>query len=387
MKKQDILGLIVYVIILALAAVFGLVVIRQYSTSGRSGMDTGIFILFVAGAIVTGVIFNALMFEAAHVIGAKIGGYNITSFAVLGFTWSKVDGKFKFHFASFDGFTGETKIVPNKKKSKESNPTPYLIMGTIFYAIEVVISVFCFSLLSREDASSISCNIAYFIIIVMAVGGMILLYNIVPFQLDSMTDGYRLRLVSGKKNKEAFNKMLLGEIGEEQKNEQDNKEVPSNSFSGDLKLNEILVCLEKDNFVEAEKLVDDLINDINASTKKVSNKVSVEAHAQKIFLMFINREEQEAIKYVFDNIPLREKKQLSEENTLPTLRAYLLIAGLVDASRSECVRTLDKVFKAYKHTDEIRRKLESKLFNMAIDLVHSKHQDWNLIEYRINEEN
>ena len=49
MKKQDVAGIIVYVIILALAAVFGLVVIREYSP--KSGLSSGIFILFVAGAI------------------------------------------------------------------------------------------------------------------------------------------------------------------------------------------------------------------------------------------------------------------------------------------------------------------------------------------------
>ena len=76
MKKQDVAGIIVYVIILALAAVFGLVVIREYSP--KSGLSSGIFILFVAGGIVAGVIFNAILFELAHIVGAKVGGYKIT---------------------------------------------------------------------------------------------------------------------------------------------------------------------------------------------------------------------------------------------------------------------------------------------------------------------
>ena len=209
MKKQDIAGIIVYLIILAMAAVFGLVVIRQYS--GQSGMETWQFILFIAGAIVAGIVGNAVIYELAHIIGAKIGGYKITSVAILGFVFSRIENKTKFHFGSYDGLTGETKIIPNTKRKKPSNPLPYLIMGTAIYALEVVGIVLAFSILTREGSSRTMNNLAYFLLIFLAVGGVIVFYNIIPFQLDSMTDGYRLRLVSGKKNKEAFNRMLLGE--------------------------------------------------------------------------------------------------------------------------------------------------------------------------------
>ena len=136
MKKQDIAGIIVYLVILALAAVFGLVVVRQFAE--KTNMETGIFILVIGGAIVSGVLFNSIYFELAHMLGAKIGGYRITSVSVLGFTFVKEEKKVKFKFASFDGLTGETKIVPIEKRKKPSNPVPYLVMGTIFYAIEVV---------------------------------------------------------------------------------------------------------------------------------------------------------------------------------------------------------------------------------------------------------
>ena len=94
---------------------------------------------------------------------------------------------------------------------KPANPIPFLIFGTVFYAIEVIVFVMLFAILGRDDLPTSTNNIAYFFLIMMAVGGMILFYNIIPFRLDSLTDGYRLRLVSGKKNKEAFNAMLLGE--------------------------------------------------------------------------------------------------------------------------------------------------------------------------------
>lgn len=378
MKKQDVAGIIVYVIILALAAVFGLVVIREYSP--KSGLSSGIFILFVAGAIIAGVVFNAILFELAHIVGAKIGGYKITSVAILGLTFQKVDDKFKFRLASYDGLTGETKIIPNLKRKKPANPVPFLTFGSIFYALEVVGLVLGFSILSREDVPVSYNNAAYFLLIIMAVGGMILFYNIIPFRLDSTTDGYRLRLVSGKKNKEAFNAMLLGETAVASEEVQ---QESSTSFSNDLKLNELYVCLDEDKLVEAEQLADAIIDDAKTN-KKISNKTLIEARANKIYLMFANHDFEEAKQYCEENFSLHEKKELSEENNLPCLRAYVLLSGLVDRSRSECVRSLDKTYKIYKHTPEDRRQLETKLFNNAIDMINEKHPDWGIADYHIN---
>ncbi len=378
MKKQDFAGIIVYVIILALAAVFGLVVIREYSP--KSGLSSGIFILFVAGAIVSGVIFNAILFELAHIVGAKVGGYKITFVSILGFTFNKVDDKFKFRFSSYDGLTGETRIIPNLKRKKPANPIPYLIFGTVFYAIEVIAVVLSFAILKRDELPISVNNIAYFLLIIMAVGGMILFYNIIPFRLDSMTDGYRLRLVSGKKNKEAFNAMLLGEtVSTEESQEEQN----ASSFSSDIKVNELYVCLNEDKFVEAEQITDAIIED-SKTNKKISNKALIESKANKIYLMFANHDFEEAKKYCEDSFSLHDKKELSEENNLSCLRAYILLSGLVDRSRSECVRSLDKVYRLYKHTPEEKRRLETKLFNIAIEMIAEKHPDWGISDYRIN---
>ena len=300
MKKQDIAGIIVYLIILALAAVFGLVVVRQFAT--KTNMETGIFILFIGGAIISGVLLNSILFELAHMLGAKIGGYLITSVSILGLTFIKEEKKVKFKLASFDGLTGETKILPKQKRKKPSNPVPYLVMGTIFYAIEVIAVVLLYSVFTREGAPIAQNNAAYFLIILMAVGGVILFYNIIPFQLDSMTDGYRLRLVSGKKNKEAFNRMLKGETSEGEPSEEEENQVAS-SFSGDLKLNQMYVCLDEDKYVEAEELADAIIES-EKTDKKISHKVVFEATANKVFLVFINKNPEEVVKDYVSKIGL-----------------------------------------------------------------------------------
>ena len=114
MKKEDITGTIVYLLILGFGAVFIFTVLRDHS--GASGLGD-LYWLFNLGALVAGVVFNGILFELAHLLGALVGGYSIISLNVLGFCFSKDAGKWKFGFHGFNGLTGETKIVPKGKNS------------------------------------------------------------------------------------------------------------------------------------------------------------------------------------------------------------------------------------------------------------------------------
>ena len=117
----------------------------------------------------------------------------------------------------------------------------------------------------------------------------------------------------------------------------------------------------------------------------MNSKTLFTAKALKVFLVFVNQEEKVAFDYCEKNVPLRDRRDLSDESDLASIRAYLLIAGLIDKSKSEVNRTLDKVFKAYKHTPEARRSLESKLFNKALKMVSDKHPEWGIADYEIKE--
>ena len=90
MKKEDVSGVIVYILILAIAVVFGLTILREYSSQWDSIL---VYILFILGAILSGVILNAIMFEMAHVLGAKAGRYEILSVNILGLLWYKEGNK------------------------------------------------------------------------------------------------------------------------------------------------------------------------------------------------------------------------------------------------------------------------------------------------------
>ena len=380
MKKEDITGLIVYLIIIAFAVVFGFTVLQTHSSeSTLSGIW---YALYIIGAVLAGVLFNAILFELAHVLGAKIGKYTILSVNILGLTFYKDEGKTKFKFSSFDGLTGETKIVPKEGMVEKANPYPYLFFGSVFFVIEAVAVMIVFSVFRHAEDLGLR-DIAYGVLTMGAIGLAVLLYNILPMRIDSMTDGYRLTMVSNPKNKAAFNELLRVEYEIAQGN--DNVEVKVfdeiTNFTADLNLNRVYALLDKKEYKAAEDILDKIIE----AKQEVSEKVYIRARAQKIYINLYTRDLDEARKYYDEFVPVSERREISNDVSMASIRAYLLMSGLLDKSRSECIIALNNVYRAFKHTPKNRQHTEVELFNEALEKVVASHPDWELEGYKLQE--
>ena len=379
MKKEDLTGIIVYLLILAGAVVFGVTVLRTHATN--SEMDTFIYILYILGAIAVGVLFNSILFEVAHMIGAKIGRYQIVSVAILGVLWTKENGKTKIKFSSYDGLTGETKIVPKADAKKEPTPTPYLLFGALLYTIELATIVILFTLFGGSE-TKVLVNIVYFLLVVAVIGGMIFIYNILPFRLDSMTDGYRMRMCTNAANKKAFNELLRVEYAVSQGDP--NVEIATfeniTNFTADLNLNKVYLLLDKGEYKEAEKLVDIIL----AGQENISEKVYIRARAQKIFINLYTKSIDEAKEYYDKEVPMSERRVLSNDLSMVSIRTYLLMSGLMDGSKSECMIAINNVRKCFNSTPKQRQKYEANLFNGALEKVNELHPTWKLMDYKID---
>lgn len=378
MKKEDVAGFIIYLIIVALAVVFGFTVLQTHN--GHSVFSGLGYIGFIIIVVCFGVILNAIMFELAHMLGAKVGKYTILSVNVLGFCFYRDEDKFKFRFASYDGLTGETKIVPKKDFADKANPYPYLIFGSIFYVVEAVIAMVLFSLFKNSTPYILS-DLGYGAITVGAIGLVILFYNIVPFKIDSMTDGYRLTMVSNPKNRAAFNELLRVEYEMQQGNLDVEVKIfdEITNFTADLNLNKVYALLDKKEFEEAEKILDKII----AAKETVSYNVFIRARAQKIYIDLITKNLEDAKAYYDKEVPVSERREISNDISMASIRAYLLMSGLLDKSRSECVIALNNVYKAFKRTPKNRQATEVNLFNEALDKVIAAHPDWELEGYKL----
>ncbi len=380
MKKEDVSGIVVYLLILAIAVVFGLTILREYSSQWDSVF---VYILFIFGAILTGVILNAVIFELAHIAGAKAGRYQILSVNILGLLWYKEGEKSKFKFSGYDGLTGETRIYPKKDAKKEPNPSPYLLFGTLFYAIEIVAAVIVFTI-QKELKNDILTKVSYFVLVIAVIGGMILIYNILPFKLDATTDGYRMRMTSNKANKIAFNELLRVEEAVRQ-GETDVEIATFNeitNFTADLNLNKVYMLLDKGEFLEAEKLIDIIIS----GKSTISEKVYIRARAQKIYINIFTKPLEEAKEYYEKEVPMAERRQLSNDLSMVSVRTYLLMSGLLDNSKSECTIAINNVRRCFNSTPKQRRQTEARLFNEALKKVDEVHPNWKLAEYSIQYE-
>ncbi len=375
MKKEDVTGLFVYLIIFALAIVFGLVVLREHFAN--AGLNQGMYLLYVLGSIIAGVVANALIYELAHILGAKMGKYNIMSVNILGLCFYRKDNKWRFKFGNYDGLTGETKIYP---KNEKSNPVWYLMMGTILIAIEAVTIIVLFNLL-KNNKSTI--NVAYFLLIVVMIGFMILLYNIMPLRLDTLTDGYRLRLVSNPKNKEAFNELLKAEyaisVGDTSYEMKTFVEITN--FTAELNLNKVYLYLNQDKLSEAEELINLILN----SENNIYNRVYIRAKAIQVYIEIMTKTLEEAKAY-YEGVSLEDRKAISLDVSLESIRAYILMSGLLDNSKSETVLALEKVVKAYRKTNKSRLDTEVKLYNRALKKIIDVHPKWELDKYLLQEE-
>ena len=78
-------------------------------------------------------------------------------------------------------------------------------------------------------------------------------------------------------------------------------------------------------------------------------------------------------------------EELSEDISMVSIRAYILMSGLLDDSESETMRALNNVLKAYKRTSKNRQKFELKLYNEALIKVIEKHPKWELEGYILEE--
>ena len=380
MKKEDVTGLIVYLVIIAFAIVFGLTVLQKH---GEESTLSGIFYVFyIIGSVLVGTLLNSVLFELAHVLGAKIGKYEVISVNILGLCFLKEDGKRKVKFSSFDGLTGETKIVPKDGMVEKANPYPYLFFGSIFFVVEAVAVMVVFSLF-RQAEEPVLRDVAYAVLTIGAIGLIILIYNILPMRIDSMTDGYRLTMVSNPKNKLAFNELLRVEYEIAQGN--DNVEVKLfdeiTNFTADLNLNRVYALLDKKEYAKAEEILDMIIN----AKQDVSEKVYIRARAQKIYINLVTKNLEEAKEYYDKEVPVSERREISNDVSMASIRAYLLMSGLLDKSRSECIIALNNVYRAFKHTPKNRQNTELVLFNEALQKVVDAHPDWELEGYKLQE--
>ncbi len=365
MKKEDAASLIVYAVMIGLALFIGLGIIQPIFASNAS--VAGSQYLFAIVSVIIGVLFNALLLELGHVIGGLLGKYRITSVNILGFTFYKKDGKVKFAFKMFDGLTGETKFLP---KSEKSNPRLAIVLPILFFLVELIAAIIIYALISTNyNIDLVWLSVGS--IIVASIGGMMTFYNIVPFKLDTMTDGYRMTLFSKKINIEAYNELMLIENSGGELSPRVFEEITD--YTAEVNLITVYRNIKEKDFIKAEEILENIIKNETKTSSSTHNR----SIAQLLFLKIMNETLEEAKKH-YAKISTNIQRFISNDLSMPSLRAYMLIAGLMDDSQGEVMYCLDRKKKAIKYTPAGISDIENTLFNEALEKIKLAHPDWKL---------
>ena len=366
MRKEEIRGLIIYSILIVAALIVGFAAIKPAMEDfGPNKMSSFGFIIVV---LIIAYLFNAIMLEVLHVLGAVFGGYKVTSFNVFGLCIHKTIDKWKLGFADFNGISGETKVAPNKEKLNANLQTWFPIFG---YAIELA---GCIVLASSVTKGGYTAWLRPAALLFILISSMIAFYNLVPFKLDSMTDGYKIRLFTKPVNIEAYNKMLM--IQEDQRLGKTVENIPVfeeiTEYTAEINTLAMYLFLEQENYNEATKIVDQLLEHKNILNINDYNRLI----AQRIYLAILLSPIEEAKKLYDEICPIEIRRFMANDTSMPSIRAYILIAGMVEGSESEVQFALSKVEKAKKRALVSQIKAEEKLLEKALNYVYENHPNW-----------
>lgn len=371
MKKNDFATFLVYIGMFAIAILVGLFLIAPAIRT--SGLTTGLALAIVLASVVVAVIWHAFALEGLHLLGAKAGGYRILSWCVLGICFRKENGKIKVKASSFDGLTGQTKIAPNDIQT--ASPSAMILFPMLGYLVEVIVGV-VLVVLFKGQWVEVAAEV------VLAVGGMIFLYNAFPAHLDAITDGYLLTLMSKPVNRIAYNHILLAE---EASAKGEKIETPVydeiSDFTARLNMVSVYRYLDEGDFQKAIEILDKTINAENgASLSTVQECVSM-----KLSCLFFFKDLELAKKF-YEEFNDGQKKYVASIPTMSALRCYLLISGMIDESEAESNFALDKAMRIIKKCPESEAPVEKKLLDLSYQRVSEAHPGWELMKDYLPEE-
>jgi hypothetical protein len=381
MKKNDAMGYLAYALMLALACGVGFGVLRPiFSDTAKYGNPPFNNIVFVLVAVVIGIVLNALFIELGHIIGCKIGHYNILSVDILGLKWTKQEnGKFKFSFGEFDGFTGETKYVP--QDVKKSNPRHLIYTPLLFLLVEV--TLLCV-LIALGNAFGAKGTTAWYWwgsvwgIVILTLASMIYLYDIFPAPLDARNDGYLLTILTNETNKEAYNQILLAQDRMAKGLPAGDTPVYDSVTDFTVRLNDVTLYqkLGAKDYEGALAILEKTI----ACKAKVSTGIYQEAVTQKTALYIVSKPLEEA-KAFYIALPLESKKYIASLGSAGAVRTYVLVSGLIEESINETEEALNRADAALRKAGDDKKAVEEALLKDAVNKVLAAHPDWDLSGY------
>lgn len=367
-KKNEFATFLVYVAMFAIALVVGLVPVRNAISA--SDMNSGESVAVVIISVLAGILANSLGLELLHLLGAKAGGYQVNSWIVLGAGFKRnAKGKMRWSFSAFQGLTGQTDVLPKNRDT--ASPSGMVIFPMLGYLIEVIVLLILSNTLSSVQWLPV------FSYVVLAVGGMIFVYNDFPAHLDSFTDGYLLTLLTKPVNRLAYNDILLAFDANKGDEEKAMASLPIyedlSDFTSSLNVSAAYRLILEGKNEEALAIFEA----ISSCPKGISATTRQDATCQALALLLLGEDNAKSQEF-YDNVSDADRKFIATITTLPSLRCYALISAVMENSESETDWAFDKAEKLKKKAEGEELKAEKALLAKSYDKVMKLHPEWDI---------
>lgn len=370
MKKESIISTVFLFIVLGVAIVMGLTVIRDAFDRLYTDPDFMSPILFTLLSLFAGFVYNIVIMELAHILGAKIGKCKVVSVNCYFVCLKKTSNGWKCGVDDFDGLTGETKIV----KTEKSKLNAYVWMPIVFYAVELAVCILLYTMGNSLEASSDLKWLAISALLWIILSSILFVYDFIPFKLDTMNDGYRLSLLVKPNDAKA----LLDFMDYRGRSSLEGKQVELSfnddysEFIVDMNLQVVEQALLKKDYSSAFEMIQKMKNREGKVDAYLLKKIT----AQEMFVHLMSNPLEDAKKYYEENVNDAERKFISNDGDISSLRAYSLIAGLIDDSQFEVQYALSKKEKSIKRCDKNIQEQENELFKDVVKKIQEKHPEW-----------
>lgn len=316
-------------------------------------------------AILIGLVFTFLFYNAGKIIFAHIAGYRVSYVKLLGFLINKSGDKTKVKFDILSIFDLSLQFTP-KDDDVKKNPKLIFLGGFIAEFIIVAASLVIFFVLGLNQVKTTRAAVGWTSLFTMLYGFLTPLYEILPFRQDCPTDIFNVLVTSKPEDKIAYNVVCIN-----RKNEHAGKELMPYQFES------------YDSFYRARVLYVNYLDDLYASRLEKAFNTLEQMHYYSKYLndtdRYIPNAETVYLRYLVDDVSgadqaylatkKDDKKSVTNPETLSDYRTAVLVAGFItcDAEKiKEITEKFNKLLATYEQPYSKRVLKEQELFNAAL---------------------
>ncbi len=233
------------------------------------------WILFFFIFMLISAIIYTVIHEFGHVLFGWATGYKLDAFAVFGYTFVNVDGRYILKRMYIPG-TGGANMMHHKKSKTNAPYSLYIMGGVIITAVLTIASIALMVFINNAF-------IGLFFYAMVLIGLFVTIYNTIPLKTKNgvYNDGMILKLFKNdERSQEVFNKTqdvsLLALKGIPIKDAPEELfEIPESyktaPFANELRVNKSEYLIYNRRYEEAESELESVIRDMGESDKALNN--------------------------------------------------------------------------------------------------------------------